>query len=64
MSQNYTPCIPLLTKNASLDFALLPPPGVDCLPFSRTFLGNSGDEARIPPKSQKVAHSPHQKKFP
>ena len=51
ISQKYTPCIPILTKNVSFDFGFLPLPSVDCPAFSGTFVGNSGDGGRIPPES-------------
>ena len=44
ISQNYTQDISFLTKNLpSFDVVLLLLPGVDCLPFSWTFIGNPGD---------------------
>ena len=49
-TQDYLPELYRLSKNASFDFPLLAPPGVDCPPLSRAFVGNSGDGGRIPPK--------------
>ena len=58
ISQNHMPGISLLTKNVT---KLLHPPGVDCSPFPKTFMGNPGDEEKSYPIAKNLLICPIRK---